>query len=82
MNAISIRRKRVDEEVVSAKLDHDQISELLAQAVAAEAGVSIGGVGVAITRCWVSTTSSMSSGTRAEAEIEIRIDQRATDETE
>lgn len=80
MKELNIRRARVDEEVIAVSLDHDQVHELLTRAVAEAAGVGLSGKGVSVTRCHVSTSSSMSSGTRVEAFIEIRIDQSKLDQ--
>ncbi|URF02808.1 hypothetical protein [Cupriavidus campinensis] len=77
MSEIKVNSSVVDEERHRAVLDESQILDLVANAVARSAGVSLEGAGVSVRTLHIgSRTSGSISVSKAEAVCEIVVDRR------
>ena len=74
---IAVNTTRVDEVRHSARLDETQLHELIAQAVAEQAGVDLQAGNVRIERIWLhADSSSINRGTKYSAEVVLVVDNR------
>ncbi|WP_367394532.1 hypothetical protein [Cupriavidus sp. Agwp_2] len=82
MSEIKVHASSVDELSFRAVLDQQQILELVAQAVAAQAGVDLDASNVSVRILRITSRSSGSLGTsKAEAVCEIVVDRRPQEST-